>query len=494
VVSTLGERVALLPDGGDTPALLDRGFPGSWNGHPYSYPVLQRLARLAPGAVEVDWDALETETPLMNALALLLTPGECQGLDDVSLSTAEWIGRCREGTRATDLEFVLSLFDAWSATIDERTYLFESCGLTQRYAFDAPGLAAPELRLSGAPTVFQRRPPRKDRAAVAPRIRRAPEGVRHLPQEEGERVLDLAVLALAARNREISSLLQADARDVTLVTCGRGVTVALLGVLPECRDALECTFLALLLKNGVPVGYGPAVVCLGTTEMGIHLFPEFRGAEVRFLYVQLMRALHHVLGAVRFRVTSYGMGRGNPEALRSGAFWFYRKLGFGPTNPAVEALAREEERRLAAEPGARSSLATLRRLSDTEVVFELERGAPEPPDLGRLGVLESRLVERRFGGRRPTALRGLAAEAARRLGGVSRRGWTPGERRGFEILSPLVSSLPGVEGWSAREKARLQALMREKGARSERAVDRGLRTHAPFLAALRRLLGAGTTP
>jgi hypothetical protein len=41
----------------------------------------------------------------------------------------------------------------------------------------------------------------------------------------------------------------------------------------------------------------------------------------------------------RFPLTDYGMGAGDPEALRADSFWFYRRLGFRPTSAEVEPLA-----------------------------------------------------------------------------------------------------------------------------------------------------------
>jgi len=59
-----------------------------------------------------------------------------------------------------------------------------------------------------------------------------------------------------------------------------------------------------------------------------------------------------------FTIDPYQLGLGNDEAIESGAFWFYRKLGFRPMDPAIERLARAEEKR-----GRRSSAATLRKLA-----------------------------------------------------------------------------------------------------------------------------------
>ena len=55
------------------------------------------------------------------------------------------------------------------------------------------------------------------------------------------------------------------------------------------------------------------------------------------------QVLFHLASVRYFVLTPYGMGEDNDEALQSGAFWFYRKLGFRAANPEVEALAVREE-------------------------------------------------------------------------------------------------------------------------------------------------------
>ena len=229
----------------------------------------------------------------------------------------------------------------------------------------------------------------------------------------GQGVIDLALQTLCARSLEIYPLIYANPADVVLADCGRGMQVALVGVVPEWRSALESLHFFLILKNGVPVAYGPAAAFLGCCEMGINLFPEFRGGEIRYIYAQFMRVLHHRLGVDYFFLTRYGMGEGNPEAIRTGAFWFYRKLGFQPTNPDVEALARAEESRMRARPGYRSDRRTLHRLSHTEAYLDLSAGKCRPFDFGRFGLALGRHIAEKFDGDRALARKRCAA----RVGG-----------------------------------------------------------------------------
>src|SRR4029077_611318 len=73
---------------------------------------------------------------------------------------------------------------------------------------------------------------------------------------------------------------------------------------------------------------------------------------------------------------------GNPEALHSGAFYFFAKLGFRSMDPALQALADAERARARREPGYRSPLATLRRLGRAGLILTLGRGGGGSPVTG----------------------------------------------------------------------------------------------------------------
>jgi len=274
---------------------------------------------------------------------------------------------------------------------------------------------------------------------------------------------------------------------VTIAHCGRGVDIVLIGVAVRYRDPLESHFCCFVLKNGIPIGYGPSTVSVGCCELGLNLFPEFRGAEVKFIYPQLTRVLHQVLGAQYFFLTPYGMGEGNPAAIRTGAFWFYRKLGFRPTNPDVEELAQAEERRMRREPGRRSSTGTLRRLSHTAAFSDLSAGQCPPLDLGGIGVRQSRIIATKFAGVRARAQKQGLRVVAKFLGDAVPGRHAPDERRAWEMLAPLIVSLPDLEDWNASDRKRLRRILRRKGEASEIGVDQLVWSHERLRRGLQEL-------
>jgi hypothetical protein len=113
-------------------------------------------------------------------------------------------------------------------------------------------------------------------------------------------------------------------------------------------------------------------------EVGFNLYYTFREGESAWLYARLLHVLRQELGVNVFSVDPYQLGHENAEAIDSGAFWFYRKLGFRPVDPAIAALAAREEKRIARTPGYRSTRRTLELLANGYLLYEgpgAEKGA-----------------------------------------------------------------------------------------------------------------------
>lgn len=488
VAASLRARVQRMPDGALATALFDSGVPGSALAHTFSFDVVIELVRLFPGALEIDWEEWEDDAAFSDSLSIVLAPGEDQGLEEEGLALREWCARVRPAELSTDLEFLLGLFRRAELPPRVRAQLWDACGVPILYRLDRPGTGRIEQTLPCASPHYQASEIERERFPLEPAIREPLPKPKRLARAAARRVLDVALATLAARGLEIYPLTFASDEDVELVDCGRGLAIVLAGVRPERRSALESLHFFLVAKNGVPIAYGPASVLFGTCEMGINLFPEFRGGEIRFVYAQLMRVLHQRLGVEYFFLTRYGMGEQNEDALASGAFWFYRKLGFRPTNPEVETLARAEEARMARDPSHKSDRRMLRRLSHTEAYLDLSNGRCKPLELGALGALQSRFIAAEFAGDRPRAVRVCTRRALRLL---SLRGfgrWSERERRALAALAPLLCLLAELPGWRERERAALVRAIRAKAARSEAVAARLFGAHARFARALAALV------
>lgn len=461
--------------------LIDSGIPGTACRYPYSYEVLQRLTARFPGALEIDWDHFDDQGSLGWVLELLFSAPESEANEYWPFGWQEWIERTGSQVSGTDLGFLLRVLERSRFDPAAQAALFETCDIPIRYALSEPGTGRIEVELPIERVHFQRQAPEKERFELAPEIQRPLAVPRPLSPTRGRAVLDTCLAALACRCLEIHPLIYASPEDVRVVGFDRGIQIVLAGVLPEFRAPLGGSFFFLVLKNGVPIAYGPAAPLFGACELGINLFPAFRGVEIRFIYAQFMRLLHHAFGVELFYLTRYGMGEGNPDAIASGAFWFYRKLGFRPTNPKVEALAQSEEARMQREPGYRSDRKMLRRLSHTEAVLDLSRGSRRPFDFGALGLAVSRSIALEHAGDRRAAVRASIAQARRALR------LRDGAERGLEMLSPILALIPELESWSRADKDLLSRIARAKGAASEAEATRLFNRHRRLEAALREL-------
>ena len=304
---------------------------------------------------------------------------------------------------------------------------------------------------------------------------RPPRAVAPVSTREGARLIDLTRAAMVTRSRDLDVFSWADPRDVRLVDCGDGLVFACLGALPERRLVLEAVYGFLTLKNGVPIGYVLASALFGSSEVAYNVFETYRGAEAGPIYGRVMAMIHHLFGSTSFTIDPYQLGHGNDEAIESGAWWFYRKFGYVPRDPATVRLMRREQRRLAAQPGSRSPRSVLGRLARHELFYDL--GRPRRDVLGALplggvGLVVTEFLARGWGAERERAARDCEREAARRLGVRSRTDFSRGERIAWNRWSPLVLVLPGLERWSAAERAALARVIRAKGGRRSEFVRR----------------------
>src|SRR6185295_8154856 len=95
-------------------------------------------------------------------------------------------------------------------------------------------------------------------------------------------------------------------------------------------------------------------------ESGFNLYYTFRDGETAWLYARILNLMHHLIGVTSFAIDPYQVGYKNEEGIESGAFWFYRKLGFRPFNLDVLRLTETEEEKIARQDGYRTSVRTLR--------------------------------------------------------------------------------------------------------------------------------------
>lgn len=473
--------------------LADSGIQGAAITFGFFAPTARRLAARWSDRLSVDWGTFEHGDALESLLPLLAHGGELPGLDERDLGARGWIDRMRG--RTGDAAFIVRRLTRRFRDDFVFEQLYDGLDVPVRLA---PGPDTPSRTRDRWPArrvAFQRRPFARERPDLRREALRPPLSVRPLSPSDGRRLLDLATAAMVTRRRDLDVFAWGNPRDVRMVDCGDGLQFACVGALPERRLLLESVYGYLTLKNGVPIGYVLSSALFGSAELAYNVFETFRGAEAAAIYGRVLGVTRALFGTDHFTIFPYQLGDGNDEALDSGAWWFYQKLGFRPRARRAVAVMRRELARMRRDPAHRSSRATLAALARDNLYFALGRerddviGVLELPEIG-LAVTD--LVARRFGDDRERARAELTREAAAALGVRGLGRWARAEREAFERWAPIVVLIPGVARWSAAERLAAAQTIRAKGGRRESDFVRRIDGHARLRRALAALTrGAG---
>jgi hypothetical protein len=440
-------------------ALADSGIAGTAIRFRFFWPSALWLAGRWPDRLTLDRTDGDAEEAIARALPLLVTPAEAAALRELDLPGYDTLDRLRG--QETDAAFLVRRVAAMPGDSFTREAFFDAIDASFELApgRDTPARTNPKLAF--APVAFS--DIRRGRPDLRAELRRAPLSVKRLSAAAGRAVVDLGRAQMATRERDIDGFAYGDGRDAWLVDDGDGLAFTLNGVVPERRAVVPATYGSLTLRNGVPIAYLQADVAGRSAALSYHAFATFRGGEAAYTTARMLAMLHHVLGATSFTLDPYQLGKGNDDGIASGAWWFYYKLGFRPRAAAVRRMMREELARIAAKPRHRSSPATLRKLAEGHLVFDVDPRGPVPlPPTAKIGLaVADRLAAR--GDREDVQQRAMRA-----LGLRSLAGWTRNERLAWERWSPLILTLSGVSRWSAANRRALAAIVRAKGGASER--------------------------
>ena len=450
-------------------SLADTGISGTRIQYVFFWFTAQWLARRWPDRLTIDWKAFDTRRELVPLLPLMLPYPETTALDEVSLSARQWIARLK-GPRETDAAFLVRRVASLHPSPFGREMLYERLGVPLILSPGPDTPARTTARWHTDATVFQTRPLDRSRPSLRREARRPPVAVRPVAPRDGDHLIDLAREAMVTRARDLDNFIHADRRDVRMFEFRDGLQFACFGMVPARRLMLESVYGMLTLHNGVPIGYVLASALFGSSEVMYNVFDTYRGGEAARMYGSVLSMVAHLFGADTFAIDPFQLGHDNEEGQRSGAFWFYYKLGFRPRDRHVQALVRQEAECLTRNPGTRSSRATLQRLSAAYVFLHTARPRRDvlgQVSLGAIGLRVSHYLAEHAGAERERGMRACAHEAGRLLGVRSTDGWSPDERLAWERWSPLVLTLSGVDRWSADDRRALVAVVRAKGGRRE---------------------------
>ncbi|MGE5278639.1 MAG: hypothetical protein ACM3SU_16740 [Acidobacteriota bacterium] len=474
--------------------LANSGIAGTPIHIPFFAETAIWLAERWGDRLSIDWREIKEPDDLESYLERFALFSETPGLDELSLSVREWIEHMK-GASETDAAFLVRRFRALRLDARLHEMLFD--------ALDPPFILSPgpdtpartRLKFRQATVHWQTGPLQRERPSLTEELKRPPLSVRAATRAEARELIHLARSMMVGMDRDLDAFSYASDVDVRLVDCGLNLVFAFIGLMPDRRLMFEALYGFVVLKNGVPLGYGTVATLFGSSELAYNISETFRGGEGAHAFGRLMACARHLFGSDSFSLAPYQIGEDNPEAVKSGAWWFYQKLGFRARDAGVLRLMRRELRLTRTRPSHRSTARTLKELARQPVFFH----AAEKRDdvlgilpLGNVGLHVTRFLAERYGSDRERAERELAARAARLLGLRSLDRLPAGERLAWRRWAPFICSLPGIERWNAADRASLAAVVRAKGGVRESDFVSRFDRHRRLRQAVRQLAERAT--
>src|SRR6266566_1148994 len=482
MLKSFGPRVSHLRESGADLTPLDEvevsGIAGTSVTSNFSHQIVRWLVAKYPSQVSIDWDWFEEDDRFGATMPRFLPLLEEDAMVEAHVPYRVWL-RAAKGRR-TDLGWIIERFESLKISHQEKAELYDSLKLHLIWKFGVRAsrtgmkLPARKVFFHGAPLIQRRE------VSLVKELASPPIPIERLSRAAGEKILDLARETSAVRYRELHGFTFGDSHRVLKTTLGRGTEAFVFGVRPEHRLPLRAYHAALILKNGVPVAYFEGLSIFERLESGFNLYYTFREGETGWLFGRVLSLMRQLLGVTVISIDPYQAGHENEEGIESGAFWFYRKLGFRPVRPELMKLTLTEEQKIAAHGGYQTPARTLRKLAAGHLLFEMPGasvGAWDRFQIRNVGLA----VQRRMALEFAVDAQEIRADSTRfikRVLDLETRRWSEPELRIFESFSLVLAMVPGITRWNATEKQLAARVISAKARGNEALYLRLMQGHA----------------
>ena len=489
------------------------GIAGTTMQDVLSFDVAQWLTRRIPRNIEIAWDDYwddyQGERSRGNTWPRFIPLLEEDADAEANIPWSSWLNAARG--RQNPLPWLLNQFAKLPLPAHQQAELYDSLRLPLRWKLE-------NLKLSRTRNWTR---PRRFYFHDAPLIQRSEVSLSHelakpLPKLEklsraaGYAVLQAVREVMFVRYRELYGTTLGDPSTVVHADLGRGVVIHLWGLPAPHRVPLRAYLCGYTLKNGVPIHYFEAMGLCEWLEIGFNVFYTYRQGETAWIYAQTLRCIRALTAATCYSIYPYQIGQDNDEAIDSGAFWFYRKLGFRSGRADLRALCEREEKKISANPKYRTSPRTLKRLAEAHMFYEVRvsgakivrmplkivrgplggrlqvRGLWDTFSTRTLGLQINRRMAREFQGD-SKKIRHASATAVTKALNLNPAGWTPSQKQALENWSLVLALIPNLARWTPQEKQNLIKSIRAKSAPNEMPYLRQTQHHSRLRDELLRL-------
>jgi hypothetical protein len=472
------------------------GIAGTTMQDTLSFDVAQWMAQRIPRNVDIAWDDYwddyESERARGNSWPRFIPLLEEDADVEANIPWRGWLDAARG--REHPLPWLLRCFANLPLAPRQHAELYDSLRIPVRWRLENLKLSRTRNWSRPARFYFHDEPLiQRNQVSLENELTKPAPRLEKLSLAAGEAVLQAVREIMVVRYRELYGTTLGDPHSVVRAHLGRGVVMHFWGLPPSRRLPLRAYLAGYTLKNGVPINYIEAIGLCEWLEVGFNTFYTYRQGETAWIYAQALRCLRALSGATTISIYPYQIGQNNDEAIESGAFWFYRKLGFRSGRADLQKLREKEEQKIAANPKHRTSPRVLKRLAEAHMFFEMKRDA----SCGVWDAFSTRNLGLRINRRMATLFNGdlnklqdsslTYVTAALEIDGTSLTG---AQQSSLGSWSLVLALIPGLAQWTRQDKRQLIDIIRSKSGRSEMGYLRQTQLHAGLRTQLLRL-GAG---
>jgi len=356
--------------------LFNSGLTSTKLSAAFSFEIVKWLRKRFPK--DITLASFESDdAQIQSILSVVMPKVESEIMQDGNADWRSWL-KATSVKREDTLDKLISIFDQTDIRPEVKDELWGAIGINIEVNFSAhtslpQSLIDPYYHRS----LIKKRPGTSSSETNMTRV--------DITDAEAEQIIDCGRMILVRHLREIDPITFTAAPFVSFYHLPRGLSIALMGMVPERRHPIDSYMGYVVFKNGVPVAYAGSWILFDSGRIGLNIFPAYRGGESQYIFQQVLHAHKKAYRLNRFSVDPYQIGKDNSDGIKSGAFWTYYHAGFRPIRIKQKQLAEQEAAKIKSSKGYRSPGDVLKILADSRMEILLKNSAArfDATDLSR---------------------------------------------------------------------------------------------------------------
>jgi len=359
----------------------------------FSFEIVKWLRKKHPKNIKLS--SFEADDGhIRYVLSAVMPKVESEILQDANATWKSWLKRSLK--KGEDiLDRLIAVFDEADIRPEIRDELWNALGINVEINYPSH-TCLPDTLIT----------PYYHRSLIKKNFNKQKSSVKPIPVDlnnnEAEQIIECGRMILVGHFREIDPVTFTAARMVSFYRLPRGLSVALMSMVPARRHPIDSYMGYVAFKNGLPIAYAGSWILFDSGRIGLNVFPAYRGGESRYIFEKVLQLHRKVYHLNRFSVDPYQVGKENIEGIKSGAFWTYHHSGFRPIREEQKKLAETELVKIKTIKGYRSPVSVLKKLADSRLELVLQKNAVRF-DATDLSVAYANILKNQYNNNRKVA-------------------------------------------------------------------------------------------